>query len=174
LLHRGFDESFIREGEGLDVGLHNEDAPAADVEVHNDAPPPADVEVDNKSAPHEVGVDNEEGTPSDDDRGVTNLVRSLIRGAIHGEIRDTDDNEQPNEHAKIFFKLLQEAEKKLYPGCEDATKVSFIVELFQVKCLYGISNRALEGVLNLFSRFFFLKATVSRTQWRKCKGWFEI
>jgi len=27
------------------------------------------------------------------------------------------------------------------------------VELFQVKCLHGISNRALEGVLNLFSRF---------------------
>ena len=75
------------------MGLHNEDAPAADVEVHNDAPPPADVEVDNKSTPHEVGVDNEEGAPSDDDCGVTNLVRSLIRGAIHGEVRDINDNE---------------------------------------------------------------------------------
>ena len=124
------------------MGLHNEDAPAADVEV------------DNESAPHEVGADNEEGALSDYYRGVTNLVRSLIRGAIHGEIIDIDDNEHPNEHAKIFFKLLQEAEKKLYLGCEDATKVSFIVELFQVKCLYGISNKALEGVLNLFSRFF--------------------
>ena len=153
MLARGFDESFIREGEGSDVGLHNEDARPADVEVHNDAPPAADVEVDNKAAPHEVGVDNEEGALSDN-RGATNLVRSLIRGAIHGEIRDIDDNKQPNEHAKIFFKLLQEAEKQLYLGCEDATKVSFIVELFQVKCLYGISNRALEGVLNLFSRFF--------------------
>ena len=128
-LARGFAESFIREGEGSDVGLHIEDARPTDVEVHNDAPPPTDVEVDNEAAPHEVGVDNEEGAPSDD-RGATNLVRSLIRGAIHGEIRDTDDNEQPNEHVKIFFKLLQEAEKKLYPGCEDATKVSFIVELF--------------------------------------------
>ena len=93
LLHRGFDESFIREGEGSDVGLHNEDARPTDVEVHNDAPPPADVEVDNESPPHEVGEDNEEGAPSDDDCGVTNLVRSLIRGAIHGEIRDTNDNE---------------------------------------------------------------------------------
>ena len=87
------------------MGLHIEDARPTDVEVHNDAPPAADVEVDNETAPHEVGVDNEEGAPSDD-RGATNLVRSLIRGAIHGEIRDTDDNEQPNEHAKIFFKLL--------------------------------------------------------------------
>jgi hypothetical protein len=97
-------ESFIREGEGSDVGLHNEDAQPADVEVHNDAPPTADVKVDNETAPHEVGVDNEEGALSDD-RGATNLVRSLIRGSIHGEMRDTDDNEQPNEHAKIFFKL---------------------------------------------------------------------
>jgi hypothetical protein len=90
LLARGFDEGFIREGEGSDVGLHNEDAQPADVEVHNDAPPPADVEVDNEAAPTEVGVDNEEGTPNDDS-GATNLVRSLIRGAMHGEIRDTDE-----------------------------------------------------------------------------------
>jgi hypothetical protein len=68
-------------------------------------------------------------------------------------MRDTDDNEQPNEHAKIFFKLLQAVEKELYPGCTNGTKVSFIVELFQVKCLYGISNRALDRVLNLFSTF---------------------
>ena len=42
----------------------------------------------------------------------------------------------------------------MYPGCTDATKVFFIVELFQVKCLYGISNTTLEGVLNMFTRFF--------------------
>jgi hypothetical protein len=48
---------------------------------------------------------------------------------MHGEIRD-DDNEPPNEHAKIFWKLLQEAEKELYHGCPNASKVSFIVELF--------------------------------------------
>ena len=170
LLNRGFDESFIREGERSDVVLHNEVMQPVDVEVHNDVPLPADVHVDNEATPPEAGVDNEEDAPSDD-CGATNLVRSLIRGAIHGEIRDT--NEQPNEHAKIFFKLLQEAEKELYPCCSDATKVSFIVQLFQLKCMYGISNRAWEGVLHLFSMFS-QKATVSLTQWRKCKGWFEI
>jgi hypothetical protein len=153
VLARGFAESFIREGEGSDVGLHNQDARPADVEVHNDAPPPANVEVDNKAAAQEVGEDNNEESAPSEDHGAPRFVRSLIRGAIHGEIRDTDNNEQPNEHAKIFLKLLQEAEKQLYPGCTDATKVSFIVELFQVKCLYGISNRAMEAVLNLFSRF---------------------
>ena len=142
----------------------------ADVEVQNNAAPPTDVQVENQAAPPESGVDNEEGAPSDD-RGATNLVRSIIRGIIHGEIKDTD--EQPNEYANIFFKLLQEADKEVYPGCSNATKVSFIVQLFQLKCMYGISNRALERVLHLFSMFS-QKATVSLTQWRKCKGWFEI
>jgi len=111
----------------------------ADVEVHNDIPVAADVHVYNEATPD----------AQSDGYGATNLVSSLIRGAIHGEIRDT--NEQPNEHAKIFFKLLQEAEKELYPCCSDSTKVSFIVQNFQLKCMYGISNRALEGVLILFS-----------------------
>ena len=157
LLSRGFDESFIREGERSDVVLHNEVMHPVDVEVHNDVPVAADVHVYNEATPD----------AQSDGYGATNLVSSLIRGAIHGEIRDT------NEHAKIFFKLLQEAEKELYPGCSDATKVSFIVQLFQLKCMYGISNRALEGYL-ICSQWFSLKAIVFQTQWRKCKGWFKI
>jgi hypothetical protein len=37
-------------------------------------------------------------------------VSSLIRGAIHGHITSAN-NEQANERAKAFFKLLKEAEK---------------------------------------------------------------
>ena len=40
----------------------------------------------------------------------------------------------------------------MYPGCKNATKVSFIMAVFQIKCLYGISNAALEAILNLFSK----------------------
>jgi hypothetical protein len=77
-------------------------------------------------------------------------VSSLIRGAIYGEITGAN-NEQPNEHAKVFFKLLKEAEKELYPGCKEATKISFIVRLFQIKCMFGLSNSALEVILHMFS-----------------------
>jgi hypothetical protein len=38
----------------------------------------------------------------------------------------------------------------LYPGCKEATKVSFIVRLFQIKCMFGLSNSALEAILHLF------------------------
>jgi hypothetical protein len=74
------------------------------------------------------------------------LIKSLIRGAIHGEINE----KQPNEKAKKFFQLLQEAKKELFPGCTEAAKVSFIVKMFQLKCMFGCSNACLEFVLHLF------------------------
>jgi hypothetical protein len=40
----------------------------------------------------------------------------------------------------------------LYPGCKNATKVSFIVELFQIKCMYGLSNAVLDAILKLFGK----------------------
>ena len=39
----------------------------------------------------------------------------------------------------------------MYPGCIEATKVSFIVSLFQIKCMYNITNNALEAILSLFA-----------------------
>jgi hypothetical protein len=104
-----------------------------------------------------------------DGGSVKDLVSSLISGAIHGEITGTN-NEQLNERAKAFFKLLKEAEKELYPGCKEATKISFIVRLFQIKCMFGLSNSALEAVLHMFS----LKATAFLTHWTRCGRLFTI
>jgi hypothetical protein len=83
----------------------------------------------------------------DDRAGTTNLIHSLIKGTIRGEITD---EEQPNEMAQKFFNLLEEARKELYPGCTEATQVSFIVKMFQMKCMFGCSNACLEYVLALF------------------------
>jgi hypothetical protein len=129
LLVRGFAEYFIMEAqsssaagvnpqlivneEGVaappDIGLLNEDAPPDVVGLHNDGTPPDFV------------VDSEEGAPSDDHAATHTMIRPLIKGTIHEEIMEPD-NEQPNKHAKIFLKLLKEAEKELYPGCIEATK----------------------------------------------------
>jgi hypothetical protein len=85
-----------------------------------------------------------------DSASINDLVSTLIQGAIHGDIIGSN-NEEPNDRAKNFFKLLEEAQKELYPGCKEATKVSFIVRLFQIKCMYGLSNSALEAIIQLFS-----------------------
>jgi len=108
------------------LGLHNEVGDGSDA-----SPEAGEVQVQHDTPPgHTEEVNEDAPAPSEDEgHGATGLVRSLIRGTMHGEIRD-DDNEPPNEHAKIFWKLLQEAEKELYHGCPNASKVSFIVEPF--------------------------------------------
>ncbi len=88
-------------------------------------------------------VDDQEISEAEVDDGgsIDNRLSSLIR----------DSNiEVPNESAKNFFKLMEEDRKELYPGCKEATMVSFIVRLFQIKCMYGISNNAMEQILHLF------------------------
>jgi hypothetical protein len=50
------------------------------------------------------------------------------------------------------LKLLEQEKKELYPGCKNATKVSFIVELFQITCMYGLNNTTLDAILKLFGK----------------------
>ena len=54
---------------------------------------------------------------------------------------------------RFFFKLLTEAQKELYPGCKEATKVSFIIRIYQMKCMHGFSNNGIQSILNLFALF---------------------
>jgi len=125
LVLRGFDESFIQ-GE-----VDAEDLVACP-------------QVDNP-AEAEYG-DSETG----DAPASKELISALIRGAMHGELTGSGD-EEPNESAKQFFKLLTEAQKELYPGCKEATKVSFIVRIFQMKCMHGFSNNGVQSILDLFA-----------------------
>jgi hypothetical protein len=61
------------------------------------------------------------------------------------------DSNEPTGCSKAFFDLLKDAQKELYPGCKEVTQLSFIVRLYQAKCLYGLNNRACEAMLQLFS-----------------------
>jgi hypothetical protein len=85
----------------------------------------------------EGSVDEDKGFGKDgatsDGASMKDLVSTLIRGAIHGEIVGKN-SEEPNDQAKSFFKLLKEAQKELYPGCKEATKVSFIVTVLGMYC----------------------------------------
>ncbi|MED6135910.1 hypothetical protein PIB30_118014 [Stylosanthes scabra] len=59
--------------------------------------------------------------------------------------------EEPNEDAKGFYRLLKDAEQKLYPGCDKFTKLSCVVRLFQMKCLNGWSDVSFDSLLRLLS-----------------------
>ncbi|XP_058106342.1 uncharacterized protein LOC131249554 [Magnolia sinica] len=57
--------------------------------------------------------------------------------------------EEPNLEAERFFRLLQDAEQALYPGCKKFTKLSFVVRMYQLKCLNGWSNKSFTMLLEL-------------------------
>lgn len=78
--------------------------------------------------PSLVENDNHDGAAVDHAESSHELISSLIRGVIHGEVTGRNKDE-PTTTAKKLFRLLEEA-KELYPGCKEVTKISFIVILF--------------------------------------------
>ncbi|CAN4101380.1 unnamed protein product [Withania somnifera] len=57
-------------------------------------------------------------------------------------------NEEPNVHATKFYKLLEDAQKELYPGCTKVSKLSFIVKLLHLKCLNNWRNKTVNELLS--------------------------
>ncbi|XP_050255283.1 uncharacterized protein LOC126701217 [Quercus robur] len=114
---------------------------------------------DEPSNENSGGIDNESNQERSDDARAYEMINNMMRAenlastTIGG---DDDlhmrDSEEPNDNAKKFLLLLQDAGQKLYPGCKNLTKLSFVMRLFQMKCLYGWSNKSVEGLLE-FLRF---------------------
>lgn len=71
------------------------------------------------------------------------------RGNVFDHPMSSDISEEPNKEAKKFYGLVNDAEQKLYPGCQKFSKLSFIMRLFQMKCLYGWSNNSFDSLLKL-------------------------
>ncbi|XP_073116198.1 uncharacterized protein [Elaeis guineensis] len=53
-----------------------------------------------------------------------------------------------------FNKVMEDAEKELYPSCKDFTKLSFLLHLYLVKCLYGWCNSSFDVLLDILRRVY--------------------
>ena len=104
---------------------------------------------------------NETIHDGDYDSATYEMLYDMFRGENLGETLGDFSNlgehspEEPNEGAKKFQRLLKDAEHNLYPNC-GLSKLSFIVKLFQMKCLYGWSNNSVDALLS------FLKSILPR------------
>ncbi|XP_042437085.1 uncharacterized protein LOC122023056 [Zingiber officinale] len=77
-----------------------------------------------------------------------------IDGLLYEQFRDVAQEENgvgegPNEDAKKFYNLLEDAKQELYPGCKNFTKLSFTIRLYLLKCLHGWSNASFNALLVL-------------------------
>ncbi|KAL3838963.1 hypothetical protein ACJIZ3_023554 [Penstemon smallii] len=60
----------------------------------------------------------------------------------------------PSEETKRFCKLLDDSRKPLYPGCKKFSKLSFLVQLLNIKCLGSMSDKTFTRILNLLREAF--------------------
>lgn len=62
--------------------------------------------------------------------------------------------QEPNGDAQKFYKLLEQSEEPLYPGCEKYSNLSFVVNLMHIKSTGKMSNKAFDQLLKLLKNAF--------------------
>ena len=92
-----------------------------------------------------VNVDSLMDSEGDYNDDIDGLLRDTFRDVaqVQGE------NEGPNEYAKMFYNLVDEASQELYPGCKRFSRLSFTIRLYLLKCLHGWSNASFTSLLEL-------------------------
>nr|XP_004252707.1 uncharacterized protein LOC101244468 [Solanum lycopersicum] len=98
---------------------------------------------------------SEDSSLANDDVPIYKMLHDIYHGVPRNsdEFNDTTEspNKEPNTEAKRFYKLMKDAENRLYPSWEKYSKLSFIVRLFQMKCMHGWSNTSFDSLLKLIS-----------------------
>nr|XP_009763601.1 PREDICTED: uncharacterized protein LOC104215487 isoform X1 [Nicotiana sylvestris] len=106
------------------------------------------------SSEEETNSDTNSNLGNDDAR-TFEMLHDMYRGvpSNNHEFDETIESryEEPNTEAKTFYRLLKDAEQKLYPDCEKFSKLSFVMRLFQMKCLHSWSNTSFDSLLKLLS-----------------------
>ncbi|XP_057755506.1 uncharacterized protein LOC130974662 [Arachis stenosperma] len=55
----------------------------------------------------------------------------------------------PSRATRNFNDLRSDGEQELYPGCSKYSKLSFLVKLYHIKCICGVSDKAMTMILDL-------------------------
>ncbi|XP_057529755.1 uncharacterized protein LOC130808293 [Amaranthus tricolor] len=61
----------------------------------------------------------------DEPSNINDRIQELLSDALR---------EGPNEEAKKFFRLIEEGEQELYPGCKKMSRLAFTIRLYIYKC----------------------------------------
>ncbi|XP_015159585.1 uncharacterized protein [Solanum tuberosum] len=98
---------------------------------------------------------NEDSNLENDDAPIFEILHDIYHGVSnnsHDFVETTElGHEEPNIEAKNFYRLMKDVEIRLYPNCEKFSKLSFIVRLFQMKCMHGWSITSFDSLLKLLS-----------------------
>uniref|UniRef100_A0A803N760 Transposase-associated domain-containing protein n=1 Tax=Chenopodium quinoa TaxID=63459 RepID=A0A803N760_CHEQI len=78
------------------------------------------------------------------------MINDIFRDVIGGLSSEAEEHRKgPDESAKKFYKLLEDAREQLYLGCKDFSVLSYTLQLYLLKCLNGWSNSSFDGLMKL-------------------------
>src|SRR5262249_19592059 len=60
---------------------------------------------------------------------------------------DEYQQEEPNERAKKFYKLLQDADEPLWSGCDNHTRLSAVSQLLNLKSEFNLSEKCFDRMI---------------------------
>ncbi|RYR50922.1 hypothetical protein Ahy_A06g025950 [Arachis hypogaea] len=61
---------------------------------------------------------------------------------------------EPSRETRNFHDLLEDGKQELYPGCSKFSKLSFLVRLYHIKSMCGVSDKAFGMILELLADAF--------------------
>ncbi|XP_056699487.1 uncharacterized protein [Spinacia oleracea] len=83
----------------------------------------------------------------EDELNMVDDFNELLHDRFRNVVQEPSREQGPNDDAKTFYKLMDEGNQELYPGCKGFSILSFFIRLFLYKTLYGLSNVAIDGLL---------------------------
>ncbi|RYR04266.1 hypothetical protein Ahy_B06g083914 [Arachis hypogaea] len=87
------------------------------------------------------------GLQGDDEDSMEEHVRDGVEGLSY--LYD-----EPSRENRAFHDLLEDGEQELYPGGSRFSKLSFLVRLYHIKCMCGMSDKAFGLIVELLGDAF--------------------
>jgi hypothetical protein len=85
-----------------------------------------------------------------EDDAISELLKDLACGLDDGgDMEDDGSFEQPNEDTIAIRKLAEDNSQELYPGCQNYSKLRFLVRLLHIKLLGGWTDRSFDLLVDL-------------------------
>ncbi|KAL3370740.1 hypothetical protein AABB24_007665, partial [Solanum stoloniferum] len=117
----------------------------------------------------QMRYDNEDENEEHDNDDEIQTMLEEVSGRSFANFSDetkTDNNVCGNMsemEAKFFDKLLEEAERELYPGCKKFSKLLFLVKLLHLKVYNQWSNKSFDMLLELLKDAFPIGETLPKS-----------
>ena len=99
---------------------------------------------------------NDDNASVEDIDEVEEMLHDIYMGTFPdaniGESSTTVDSTNNDHYKRPFNQLWEDAQRELYPGCKNFSKLSFIVKLLHIKTICNWSDKSFDMVIDLIKK----------------------